>query len=401
MRVPALTPCFESRNRLHIARSHELIIAGSTGSIGCSTLDIVRTHREQFTVYALIAGKNTELLSKQAYEFSPKIVVLVDTTGPDPQVPAGTAVLRGEEAVSAVCGFHEGDTLVAAIVGMAGLRSVLAGISAGKKIALANKESLVAGADLVRSALNKHPQASLIPVDSEHAALFQCLLGISRNDVASLVLTASGGPFRELPQEQFAQVTPAQAVKHPRWNMGAKISIDSATLVNKALELIEACVLYGLPEHEIEVLIHPQSIVHSLVRTRDGGMLAQLSNPDMKGPIAHALTWPDEMLSDITPRLSLASLQTLSFFELDGARFPAVALARAAYRQSSSMTALYNIANEVAVAAFLAGTITFDRIVPTIELALARYSSDRYDSLESLMTAQRERSDELSRALAE
>ena len=262
---------------------------------------------------------------------------------------------------------------------------MLSALKAGKRVALANKESLVAAGMLVREVIESVPGAEIIPVDSEHSALFQALSGEKWSNCSSLILTASGGPFLNTPKERFHSITPQEAVKHPRWNMGAKISVDSATLVNKALELIEAHFLFGMPESRIEVVVHPQSIIHSLVRLIDGSLIAQMSLPDMKAPIAYALSWPRERLKNVVAPLSLSSLKTLDFHELDAEKFPAITIARDVVRKGGLAPALFNLANEIAVSEFLAGRLTFDKIVPSILLALDRWGGDTYTTFDDLV----------------
>jgi 1-deoxy-D-xylulose-5-phosphate reductoisomerase len=363
---------------------------GSTGSIGGAALDIVRTHPERFAVVALGAGRRAEMLADQVAEFNPAVAVLAEgwPAGYPERFP-GVECVSGTAAAEAVARRGDIDVVLAGTVGLAGLRPVLAAVRAGKVLALANKESLVMAGDLVAEAAAVSG-AVIVPVDSEHSAIFQALQGARFEEVRSLVLTASGGPFLDTPSSEFARVTPEQALRHPRWNMGAKISIDSATLVNKALEVIEAHWLFGVPVEQIEVVVHPQSIVHSAVDFVDGSMVAQLSQPDMRGPIAYALEYPDDRLPAVVPRLSLAAVGRLDFRPLDTTKFPAVELAKAAVRAGGALAAVFTVANEVAVGAFLERRLRFDRIVPTIEGALAQFTGTSYrtlDDLEAVVTA--------------
>ncbi len=339
-----------------------LAILGSTGSIGRSTLAVVAEHPQEFTVVGLAAGRNVELLAAQIGQFHPRLVSVQDEeaaarlrellpAGKNPEVLAGP---QGAAAVATAAGV---DLVVSAMVGAAGLEPTMAAIVAGIPVALANKETLVAAGPLVMAAAQEKGVA-LLPVDSEHSALMQALQGQRREDVKKLWLTASGGPFRSWPAERLAQVTPVQALRHPNWNMGAKITIDSATMMNKALEVIEAAVLFGLPVDRIGVYIHPQSIIHSLVEFVDGSVIAQLGVPDMRLPIAYALTYPRRLpLSG--PPLDLSRIAQLTFEEPDLDRFPSLRLGYEAARAGGTMPAVLNAANEVAVAAFLEGRLSF------------------------------------------
>ena len=348
-------------------------ILGATGSVGCSTLDLIERSPDRFEVVALTAAVNVEALADAARRTGAKLAVIADDqwlselearlAGTGCRAAAGEAAL-----VEAASG--EADWVMAAIVGCAGLVPVMAAIEAGKTVALANKEALVtAGALMTEAAANAG--ATLLPVDSEHNAIFQCLAGSSKEDVSRLILTASGGPFREFSDEQMRSATPAQAVAHPNWSMGAKISVDSATLMNKGLELIEAHHLFGLPSERIDILIHPQSVIHSLVDFVDGSVLAQLGSPDMRIPIAYALAWPERIATPAT-RLDLAAIGSLTFEAPDPQRFPALRLAREALEAGGAAPTVLNAANEVAVESFLAGRIGFADIVPLVAEALDR-----------------------------
>ena len=355
--------------------TRRIAILGATGSIGKSTLDLVERNPDRFTVCAVSAGTNVEALADIARRTRASLAVIADEScltdlrellaGTDCRAAAGDTGL-GEAASG------EADLVVAAIVGCAGLRAVMAAVESGKTVALANKEALVTAGDLMIRAAHA-TGATLLPVDSEHNAIFQCLAGSREQDVARIILTASGGPFRTSPAELIAQATPSQAVAHPNWSMGAKISVDSATLMNKGLELIEAHYLFGLPSKRLDVVVHPQSVIHSMVEFVDGSVLAQLGSPDMRIPIAYALAWP-ERIATPTQRLDLAAIARLDFEAPDLARFPALRLAREALETGGAAPIVLNAANEAAVAAFLAGRLAFPEIAEIVERALA--SSD-------------------------
>lgn len=353
------------------ARPQRLAILGATGSIGTQTLEVVRRHPDRFAVEVLAAGAQADKLVAQALEFKPNAVVIGEAGYEKVREalwPAGIKVFAGEEALNEVCAFDTVDTVVTAVMGSMGLRPTLTAVENRKKIALANKETLVMGGQLVREAVARCG-AVITPIDSEHSAIFQCLQGEPAETVEKLILTGSGGPFRGRGREALRAVKPAEALKHPTWNMGRKISIDSATLMNKGLELIEAAYLFGMRPEDIDVVIHPQSIVHSLVQFRDGSVKAQLGLPDMKGPIKYALSWPDRLPEEAarTPRLSLAQVGQLTFEAPDRGNFPCLALAEAAARAGGGMTCVLNAANEVAVAAYLNGEIGFMDIPALIE----------------------------------
>ena len=347
-------------------------ILGSTGSIGKSTLDLIENAAGDFEVVALTAAVNVAGLADAARRTGASLAVIADETLL-PELDAALAgtncrAAGGEQALIEAAQ-ADADWVMAAIVGCAGLMPTMAAIEAGKTIALANKEALVTAGPLMTDAARR-AGSTLLPVDSEHNAIFQCLAADSIDYVARLILTASGGPFRSVPASQIANATPAQAVAHPNWDMGAKISVDSATLMNKGLELIEASYLFGLPSERIDVLIHPQSVIHSLVEYLDGSTLAQLGPPDMRVPIAYALAWPERM-ETATPRLDLASVGRLDFEEPDLDRFPALRLAREALEAGGAAPGVLNAANEIAVASFLEGRIAFGDIGGLVEDALA------------------------------
>ena len=338
-----------------------IAILGSTGSIGTQALDIIRRHPERFEVALLSANRNVELLAAQAREFDANNAVICDESryealsealeGSDCKVFAGT------ESLCALVAAKEVDIVIGAMVGFSGLRPTLAALEAGKVVALANKETLVAAGALVTKCASAH-DAPILPVDSEHSAIFQCLMAAAGNKVEALHLTASGGPFRTWPREKIAAATAAQALKHPNWDMGAKVTIDSSTMMNKGFEVIEAKWLFGLPPERIKVVVHPDSIIHSMVEFCDGAVLAQLSCPDMRQPIGFALGFPDRLETG-GKKLDFASLGTLHFERPDTDRFPCLALAYEAIRRGGNIPCALNAANEIAVGAFLEGRIGF------------------------------------------
>ncbi len=347
-------------------------ILGATGSVGASTLDLVRRNRSEWRVVALTANCQAGELAALAREFSAEIAVVGDESCLR-DLRAGLAgtnigAAGGADALVEVAA-RPVDLTVAAIVGCAGLAPTMAAIEQGGTIALANKEALVSAGEVMTVALAKHG-ATLLPIDSEHNAIFQCLQGHALSDVASITLTASGGPFRTWSAEAIAAATPAQAVAHPNWDMGAKISVDSATMFNKGLELIEAHHLFPVGLDRLKIVVHPQSVIHSMVEYRDGSTLAQLGPADMRVPIASCLAWPRRMDTPMPP-LDLAAIGELTFFAPDEERFPATRLARAAAEQGGAAPAVLNAANEIAVAAFLAGNIAFSEIAVTVERVLS------------------------------
>ena len=347
-------------------------ILGATGSVGASTLDLIRRCRADWRVVALTANCQADELAKLAREFDAEIAVV----GDESCFHALHEALAGSE-IEAAAGAHAlveaasrpVDLTVAAIVGCAGLAPVMTAIEQGGTIALANKEALVSAGEVMTAAVARH-NATLLPVDSEHNAIFQCLQGHDLSDVRAITLTASGGPFRTWSAERIAAATPAQAVAHPNWDMGAKISVDSATMFNKGLELIEAHHLFPVGLDKIRILVHPQSVIHSMVEYRDGSTLAQLGPADMRVPIANCLAWPRRMDTPCPP-LDLAAIGGLTFFSPDEARFPATRLARAAAEAGGAAPAVLNAANETAVAAFLAGNLAFSDIAVTVERVLS------------------------------
>lgn len=373
-----------------------LSILGSTGSIGVQTLDIVRQNQELFEITSLVAGRNWELLARQAIEFDADTVVVADESKYEPLREAlkdyPIKVFTGDAAVSEVVRSSTVDVVVNALVGYAGLHPTIAAIEAGKKIALANKETLVVGGDLVmRMAAEKG--VPILPIDSEHSAIFQCLVG-ERSPISRLIVTCSGGALRDVPIEQLRDVTPEQALRHPQWSMGAKITIDSATLVNKGFEVIEAHWLFGIEAERISVLIHPQSIVHSMVEFEDGAIKAQLGTPDMHIPISYALLFPNRARL-ASERFDFVANPTLTFAEPDRVKYPALDIAYDCMRRGGTAACVMNGANEVAVAAFLGGKCRFTDITASIEYALRKAKFVQRPTL-----ADYEASNEESRALA-
>ena len=354
-----------------------ITILGATGSIGQSTLDILRHHREAFAVEALVANANIAQLAADAREFGAKLAVTADEARLEELREAlagsGITAAAGPEAVREAAA-RKVDLVMAAIVGVAGLAPTLAALEAGNTIALANKECLVSAGELfMRRARERGVR--ILPVDSEHSAIFQCFEPDNGRAVEKITLTASGGPFRTRSLEELREVTPEQALKHPNWDMGAKVTIDSATLMNKGLELVEAYHLYPVEAGQLDAVIHPQSIVHSLVSYVDGSTLAQLGMPDMRTPIACALAWPERIPTPVE-RLDLARLGRLTFEPIDAARFPAPFLALAALREAGNATTIMNAANEVAVAAFLDGALGFTEIVSLVSEVMERAAAE-------------------------
>ena len=360
--------------------TRKISILGATGSIGASTLDLVERNREQFQIIAVTAATNVEKLADIARRTGATLAVVADESrlGDLQDLLSGTGcrAAAGESALVEAA-TAEVDLIIAAIVGCAGLKPVMAAVECGRTIALANKEALVTAGALMMDAAAARG-ATLLPVDSEHNAIFQCLAGSQRNDVSRIILTASGGPFRTASAQHIEAATPAQAVAHPNWTMGAKISVDSATLMNKGLELIEAYYLFGLPSAQLDVVIHPQSVVHSMVEFVDGSVLAQLGSPDMRIPIAYALAWPDRMPTP-AQRLDLAAVGRLDFETPDLQRFPALRLARHALESGGAAPIVLNAANEIAVASFLDGEIRFPDVTALVQEALndAGYGAPR------------------------
>lgn len=360
-------------------KKQKLAILGSTGSIGTQALDIVRQHPDKFEVIALTANSNWKLLAEQVKEFNPKYALIGNKRhAKDLENECSqTNILNGKEDLPELASLNSVDIVLNALVGYAGFDSTLAAIQADKKIALANKESLVVGGEILTEEL-KRSEAELIPVDSEHSAMLQCLAGESWDDIEKIIITASGGPFRAFTKEQMQQVTAEQALDHPNWNMGAKITIDSSTMMNKGLEIIEAHWLFGIPVHKIQPVIHPQSIIHSMITFIDGSSKAQLGLPDMKVPIIYALTYPERLDLD-TPRMNWDEILNLTFEPVDFDKFPCVRLAMESIEKGGYAPAILNAANEVAVQRFLNKEIGYIQIPEIVEKSLANI--DWNDSL--------------------
>ena len=390
---------------MHDLVTRKLCILGSTGSIGVNTLDVIRAHPDQFKVTALTAGRQIERLAEQCLEFKPKIAVVHSAADAKTlqELLEGKglsiAVHHGEAGLMSAVTESECDTVMAAIVGAAGLLPTLRAAELGKRVLLANKESLVMSGDIFRNAAIQGG-AELLPIDSEHNAIFQCLPPHFTNPkhtirmkeslgVEEIWLTASGGPFRNTPIDQLANITPDQACAHPNWVMGRKISVDSATMMNKGLEVIEAHWLFGLPLEQIKVLIHPESVVHSMVRYRDGSVMAQLGQPDMRTPIAFGLAWPNRIDAGVAP-LDLTQLSGLHFTEPDLQRFPCLGLAFAAAKQGGTSPTVLNAANEIAVAAFLENRLPYLKIAQAVEFALNQLPGQKAGSLDEVLAVDRE-----------
>jgi len=371
-------------------------VLGSTGSVGENTLDVLARHADRFRLVAIAANRNAAKLARQIVEFRPAYAALADESAAQElrtllgAEAGGTRLLAGAGALEELAVLPEATCVMAAVVGAAGLRSTLAAARAGKRLLVANKESLVMAGPLVIAAVNASG-ATLLPIDSEHNAIFQCLPpgvkpGVAPAGLRRVLLTASGGPFRDTPAEALAAVTPEAACAHPNWVMGRKISVDSATLMNKGLELIEACLLFGITPAQVQILVHPQSIVHSLVEYADGSVLAQLGAPDMRTPIAHALGWPERIDSGVQ-FLDLLQAGRLDFRPPDTERFPCLALAQAAARAGGLYPVVLNAANEVAVEAFLGRRLNFPGIAEVIEAVLERSTGGAIGGLEEVLAA--------------
>jgi 1-deoxy-D-xylulose-5-phosphate reductoisomerase len=374
-------------------------VLGSTGSVGESTLDVLARNRERFRLVAIAANSNATKLARQVLEFRPDYAALASPVAAAElrellgTAAADTRVLGGPEALEEIAVLPQVECVMAAIVGAAGLRSTLAAARAGKRLLLANKESLVMAGPLLLAAVNRG-KATLLPIDSEHNAIFQCLPpgvrpGVAPPGMRRVLLTASGGPFRDTPSEALESVTPQAALAHPNWVMGPKISIDSATLMNKGLELIEACLLFGVTPAQVQILVHPQSIVHSMVEYSDGSVLAELSAPDMRTPIAHALAWPERIDSGVE-FLDLLKAGRLDFRPPDPTKFRCLALAEAAARAGGLQPVVLNAANEIAVEAFLAGRLNFLGIAAVIEAVVERSTGGAIGDLEDVLAADAE-----------
>lgn len=374
----------------------QITVLGATGSIGLSTLDVIARHPDRYQVFALTGFSRLSELQALCIKHSPRFAVVPDAVAAGQlradlrSAGSDTEVLHGAQGLCEVAAHPEVDTVMAAIVGAAGLPPTLAAVESGKKVLLANKEALVMSGALFMQAV-KRGGAVLLPIDSEHNAIFQCLpgdyaRGLQQVGVRRVLLTASGGPFREMPLDQLHAVTPEQACAHPNWSMGRKISVDSASMMNKGLELIEACWLFDAAPSQIEVVVHPQSVIHSLVDYVDGSVLAQLGNPDMRTPISHALAWPERIDSGVAP-LDLFAIARLDFHAPDERRFPCLRLAREAAQAGGTAPAMLNAANEVAVGAFLERRIRFPEIASIIEHVLHAEPVVAVESLETVMAA--------------
>ncbi len=384
-------------------KRRKISILGATGSVGTSTLDLVERNPDRFEVVALTAASNVAALAEAARRTGARLAVIRDANLlgelEERLSGSGCRAATGSEALAEAASGGDIDLVMAAIVGCAGLEPVMAAVEAGRTVALANKEALVTAGELMTGAA-KRSGARILPVDSEHNAIFQCLADNRPCDIARLVLTASGGPFRSWDREKMSSATPSQAVAHPNWSMGSKISVDSATMMNKGLELIEAHHLFGLPSDRLDILVHPQSVIHSMVEYVDGSVLAQLGSPDMRIPIAHALAWPERMETP-AERLDLARIGQLSFEAPDLDRFPALRLARSAMESGGAAPTILNAANEVAVAAFLAGRIGFLDIAGTVEEALARVDAPAPRSIDDVIDIDRQAREKAGELLSE
>lgn len=372
----------------------QITVLGSTGSIGVSTLDVVARHPDLFKIFALTANSNVERMAQQIKDFSPRYAVMSDP-GAAAQLrerlsgsQCNTKILAGESALAEVAADSDVDYVMAAIVGAAGLLPTLAAVNAGKRILLANKEALVMCGALFMEAVQQSG-AELLPIDSEHNAIFQCLPvqhrgGLEPIGVRRIVLTASGGPFRDKPFSEFSAITPQQACAHPNWSMGRKISVDSATMMNKGLELIEACWLFNTSHDKVDVLVHRQSVIHSMVEYLDGSVLAQMGNPDMRIPIAYGLSWPQRLDSGVAS-LDLTQIAQLDFEPLDNDKFPCLRLAAQAIATGGTVPVALNAANEVAVAAFLDERLSFTGIYQLVDAVLQQYQGQSASSVDLIM----------------
>lgn len=384
----------------HVSRPHHIALLGSTGSIGRSSLEVIAAFPDRFRVAYLTAHRNIDLLQEQIQHFRPRGVVVQDGTHASrlqKLIGGNVEVLAGEEALEEIVCREDVDLVLSALVGFAGVRPTLAAVTAGKNVALANKEALVVAGELIMRAVREHG-ARLLPVDSEHSAILQCLQGEDVRRVERLILTASGGPFLDLPPEDLASVTVEAALNHPTWKMGTKITIDSATLMNKGLEVIEAFWLFGLPPEKIDVVIHPQSIIHSMVEFADGSIKAQMGIPDMRIPIQYALLFPDRPPAPFR-RVGFPELGALTFRAPDTGRFPCLPLAFRALAMGGTAPAVLNAANEVAVEMFLAGRTGFPGIAAAITAALDAHTPVHDLTLEKLVETDRRTREEVRRRL--
>ena len=373
---------------------------GSTGSIGRQTLDVIAEYPELFQAWLLVARSSADLLIQQARQFRPKMVIIAEEGYyeyvRDALADTGIEVATGSSTIAAAVTAPEVDTVVTAMVGYSGLESTIAAIGAGKRIALANKETLVVAGELIDSLLRESPGSVLYPVDSEHGAFYQCLIGERLQDVERLWLTASGGPFRTLPREQLSSVTAADALRHPNWSMGAKITIDSATMMNKGFEMIEARWLFGIMPCDIEIVVHPQSIIHSMVAFKDGSVKAQLGLPDMRLPIRYALGLPDGRLASDCRKMTIEDMATLTMERPDREKFPLLGTAYFAAQKGGTAPCVMNAANEIAVASFLQGQIRFTDIYRIIEKTMEQASHVEHPTYDDYVASNAE-----ARAIAE
>ncbi len=370
-----------------------IVILGSTGSIGKSTLNVIDLNLDKYTIYALVANNDVEGLFNQCIKYKPKYAIIANTDKyaqlcqliKDSRL--NTQVLAGDLAIAEIVGHEDVDIVMSAIVGSKGLLPTYKALQHGKKVLLANKESLVAGGKLIMDARKNHPQAMLLPVDSEHNAIFQCLPEnylVNKTQINKIILTASGGPFRCYTREQLINISSKEAIKHPNWSMGRKISVDSSTLMNKGLELIEAYWLFDIPLDKIDVIIHPQSIIHSMVEYIDGSILAQMSTPDMQIPIAYSLAYPNRIKSG-SKSLDFTSLSNLSFEKPDLDKFPCLRLAIESLQHGKAMPLILNAANEIAVDAFLQDNIGFYDINRIVEKAMQQFNNYDYNSVDDVL----------------
>ena len=366
-----------------------VVILGSTGSIGVNTLKVIQEHSREFEVVGLSAGRQVGLLAEQARAFKPKVIAIQDASlagqlkgslnGACPKI------LAGEQGVTELAGMEGVDQVIVAITGAAALRPTLSAIERGRSIGLANKETLVMAGELVMRTARER-RASILPIDSEHSAIFQCLQGRAAGETRKILLTTSGGPLRKVPLEEFGRLPKEQVMNHPRWRMGPKITVDSATMMNKALEVIEAHALFGLPESQVEVVVHPEAIIHSLVEFIDGSVLAQLAVTDMRIPIQYALSYPDRFTSSL-PALDLVGLKQLTFESPDRSKFPCLELGYEAARTGGTLPAVLNAANEVCVEAFLRDELPFTRVAPMIEKVLRKHRPVQNPDLKQIFEA--------------
>jgi 1-deoxy-D-xylulose-5-phosphate reductoisomerase len=373
-------------------RPKRIVILGSTGSIGVQTLDVIESHPDSFEIVALAANKDWELLASQADKFRPALAALANQSEMENFKNAVTVpeveLVSGQSAVSDLASLPDIDLVVNAVVGFAGLGATLAAVKTGNRLALANKESLVAGGELV-TRVAAETKTEIIPVDSEHSAIFQCLKAGRRSEIKRLILTASGGPFLDKPLDEFDAITPQEALKHPNWDMGRKVTIDSATMINKALEIIEAHWLFGVNPDRIDVMIHPQSIVHSMVEFFDSSVIAQMSRPDMRLPIRYALFYPDRE-PGTDGRIDFSQLPGLTFLEPDRERFPALEIAYRALGMGGTAGAILNAANEMAVDAFLEGRIGFGMITEIVQQSLEHIEVKQHPDIDDIVRSDRQ-----------